>query len=154
MLIRHYETKDELLTDVAALEAQGIDAMAGGLLSPESGWTLSVETADVVRALDVLNVARPDLEEPWGACPRCHSTRGSEALPPYLLIGLAVACAGSLGLAQFRQWYWLAGFVVVSGVAIRRLERAHHWRCLNCRFTWNAWADEERRAAARRAAPE
>ena len=153
--VRHYDTRDELFADVAALEAKGIRAEAGGLLSPDSGFTLMVHSTDLVAALDVLGDAgAPHIDRGGEACPRCQSTRGSTPLPPYLLIGLGIAFAVSLGLAQFRLWYWLAGWAVVSGLAIRRLERAHHWRCLNCHFTWNTWAEEERRAAARRAAPE
>jgi hypothetical protein len=153
--IRHYDTQDELFADIAALEVKGIHSEAGGLLSPDSGWTLMVHSTDVVAVLDVLGVAgEPDLQTDVEPCPRCLSTRGSTPLPPYLLIGIGVAFVVALALAQFRLWSWLAGWAVVSGLVIRRLERAHHWRCLNCHFTWNTWAEDERRAAARRAAPE
>lgn len=109
----------------------------------------------VVAALDALGVdGAPELERDAEPCPRCQSTRESEPLPPYLLIGFGVAFAVKLALAQLRLWYWLAGWAVLSGLVIRRLERADHWRCLNCHFTWNTWAEDERRAAARRTAPE
>lgn len=74
--IRHYETQDELFADIAALEVKGIRAEAGGLLSPDSGWTLVVHSTDVVAALDALGVdGAPELERDAEPCPRSQSTR-------------------------------------------------------------------------------
>lgn len=158
--VRGYATEEAAHADLERLHAANLTAYVATRGHGRGGHTvvLQVIESDADDALALLGDAdefsADEAESHEDACPRCQSTRGSTPLPPYLLIGLGIAFAVSLGLAQFRLWYWLAGWAVVSGLAIRRLERAHHWRCLNCHFTWNTWAEEERRAAARRAAPE
>lgn len=158
--VRGYAREEAAHADLERLHAANLTAYVATRGHGRGGHSVVLQVIesdadDALALLDVLGDAgAPHIDRGGDACPRCQSTRGSTPLPPYLLIGLGIAFAVSLGLAQFRLWYWLAGWAVVSGLAIRRLERAHHWRCLNCHFTWNTWAEEERRAAARRAAPE
>lgn len=157
--IRTYATEEAAHADLDVLHAANLTAYVATRGHGRGGHTvvLQVIESDVDDALTLLG--EPDefpadeAESSEYACPRCGSNR-STALPPWMVIALVGGCA-AVGVPMFlNSWKAAVLAAIVAGWVLNRAEAAPQWRCLNCQFTWKSPSAAERRAAARRAAPE
>lgn len=157
--LRGYATEDAAHADLEKLHAANLTAYVATRGHGRGGHTvvLQVIESDADDALALLGDSdefpADESESDEYACPRCGSNR-STALPPWMVLALAGGFV-AVGVTMFLQ-AWKAAVVVAlaAGWAIHRAEAAAQWRCLNCQFTWKSPSADERRAAARRAAPE
>lgn len=157
--VRGYTTEEAAHADLDTLHAAHLTAYVAARGHGRGGHTvvLQVIESDVDDALALLGdtdeFAADDGEPDEYACPRCGSSR-STALPPWIVMALVGGCA-AVGVTMYLQaWMAAAVVAIAAGWVIHRAEAAPQWRCLNCQFTWKSPSAAERRAAARRAAPE